>query len=139
MTASLPVSETPRLVTIDEIVHVLSHRPTATTRARDWAGVTVDMYAPLPNISERYPALDHHLICYCPTGNARLVQGRDGKVHESLISPGVSMLMRPSRFGPIQRTVDQTIQRQRAGAERHDRNGQRRPVEMEIRPAIGKH
>lgn len=93
MTASLPVSETPRLVTIDEIVHVLSHRPTATTRARDWAGVTVDMYAPLPNISERYPALDHHLICYCPTGNARLVQGRDGKVHESLISPGVSMLM----------------------------------------------
>lgn len=67
MTASLPVSETPRLVTIDEIVHVLSHRPTATTRARDWAGVTVDMYAPLPNISERYPALDHHLICYCPT------------------------------------------------------------------------
>ena len=80
-------------VSIDEIVHVLSHRPTATTREREWPGVTVDMYAPLPDISERYPALDHHLICYCPTGSARLVQGREGTVHESLVSAGVSMLM----------------------------------------------
>ncbi|SAL25077.1 AraC family transcriptional regulator [Caballeronia sordidicola] len=80
-------------VSIDEIVRVLSHRPIATTRERAWPGVTVDMYAPLPNVSERYPALDHHLICYCPTGNARLVQGRDGVVHESLISAGVSMIM----------------------------------------------
>lgn len=80
-------------VTIDEIVHVLSHRPTATTREREWPGVTVDMYASLPNVSERYPPLDHHLICYCPSGSARLVQGRDGMVHESLISAGVSMLM----------------------------------------------
>ncbi len=84
---------TDKPVTIDEIVHVLSHRPTATTRHREWPGVTVDMYAPLPDISERYPALDHHLICYCPGGSARLVQGRDGQVHESLISAGVSMLM----------------------------------------------
>jgi AraC family transcriptional regulator len=80
-------------VTIDEIVNVLSHRPTATTREREWRGVTVDMYARLPDISERYPALDHHLICYCPSGSARLVQGRDGTVHESLICPGISMLM----------------------------------------------
>lgn len=80
-------------VTIDEILGVLSHRPTATTREREWPGVTVDMYAPLPNVSERYPPLDHHLICYCPSGSARLVQGRDGIVHESLISTGVSMLM----------------------------------------------
>ncbi|MFM0505303.1 helix-turn-helix domain-containing protein [Paraburkholderia caffeinilytica] len=80
-------------VTIDEIVRVLSHRPIATTREREWPGVIVDMYAPLPNISERYPALDHHLICYCPSGSARLVQGRDGTVHESLVSTGVSMLM----------------------------------------------
>lgn len=86
-------SDPSRLVTIDEIVRVLSHRPTATTRERKWSGVTVDMYAPLHNISERYPALDHHLICYCPTGSARLVQGRDGRMHESLISAGISMLM----------------------------------------------
>ncbi len=81
------------LVTIDEIVNVLSHRPVATTRERGWGGVTVDMYRPLRGISERYPALDHHLICYCPEGSARLVQGREGRIHESLISTGVSMLM----------------------------------------------
>jgi AraC family transcriptional regulator len=86
-------SEHSRLVTIDEIVNVLSHRPLATTRERGWTGVTVDMYAPLSNISERYPPLDHHLICYCPHGSARLVQGRDGIVHEGLVSAGVSMLM----------------------------------------------
>lgn len=86
-----PTADKP--VTIDEIVNVLSHRPTATTRERAWSGVTVDVYAPLYNISEKYPALDHHLICYCPSGSARLVQGRDGVIHESLISSGVSMLM----------------------------------------------
>ncbi|TDV06775.1 AraC family transcriptional regulator [Paraburkholderia caballeronis] len=86
-------SEAPKLVSIDEIMHVLSHRPTATTRERNWAGVTVDMYAPLSNISERYPPLDHHLICYCPTGTARLVQGRGGIVHEGVVCAGVSMLM----------------------------------------------
>ncbi len=83
----------PKLVSIAEIVSVLSHRPIATTRERGWSGVTVDMYKALSNISERYPALDHHVICYCPFGTARLVQGRDGAVHESLISAGVSMLM----------------------------------------------
>lgn len=86
-------SELSKRVTIDEIVHVLSHRATATTRGREWKGVTVDMYAALPDISEKYPALDHHVICYCPSGSARLVQGRDGTVHESLVSAGVSMLM----------------------------------------------
>ena len=86
-------SELSKRVTIDEIVHVLSHRATTTTRGRAWAGVTVDMYPALPDVSERYPALDHHLICFCPSGSARLVQGRDGMVHESLVSSGVSMLM----------------------------------------------
>ncbi|SDC87455.1 helix-turn-helix domain-containing protein [Paraburkholderia lycopersici] len=86
-------SASPSQVSIDDIVHVLSHRATATTRGREWTGVTVDMYAALPDVSERYPALDHHLICFCPYGSARLVQGRDGKIHESLVSAGVSMLM----------------------------------------------
>ncbi|WP_235025575.1 helix-turn-helix domain-containing protein [Caballeronia terrestris] len=86
-------AEQSKRVSISEIVNVLSHRPFATTRERGWAGVTVDMYDPLPDVSERYPALDHHLICYCPYGSARLVQGRDGVVHEGLVSAGVSMLM----------------------------------------------
>jgi AraC family transcriptional regulator len=84
----------PKLVTIDEIVNVLSHRPVATTRERGWTGVTVDMYRALPNISERYPPLDHHLICYCPTASsAKLVQRRGGLLHEDVVSAGTSMLM----------------------------------------------
>lgn len=82
-----------KLVSIEEIFTVLSHRPTATTRERGWSGVTVDLYQPLVNCSEHYPALDHHLICYCPSGHARLIQGRDGVVHEGIISTGVSLLM----------------------------------------------
>jgi AraC family transcriptional regulator len=83
----------PKRVSIKEIIDVLSHRPIATTRERGWNGVTVDLYRPLLDCSERYPALDHHLICYCPSGSARLIQGRDGVVHEGLISAGVSLLM----------------------------------------------
>ncbi|WP_144140425.1 helix-turn-helix domain-containing protein [Paraburkholderia sp. BCC1884] len=90
----------PKLVSIDEIVNVLSHRPTATTRERGWSGVTVDLYRPLVNCSERYPALDHHLICYCPSGRAKLVQGRDGVFHEGVISTGVSLLM-PAGYDSI--------------------------------------
>ncbi|HWA41952.1 MAG TPA: AraC family transcriptional regulator [Hypericibacter adhaerens] len=93
MTMRFENADAPKLVSIDEIVNVLSHRSVATTRARGWSGVTVDMYRALPDVSERYPALDHHLICYCPSGSAKLVQGRDGVIHESLISAGVSMLM----------------------------------------------
>lgn len=83
----------PKLVSIDEILHVLSHKPTATTRERGWNGVTVDLYRPIYDCSESYPALDHHTICYCPSGSARLVQGREGMVHEGVISTGVSLIM----------------------------------------------
>jgi len=82
-----------KLVSIAEIVDILSHRPVATTRKRDWNGVTVDLYHPLAECSERYPALDHHMISYCPWGRGRLVQGRGGKIHEGPILPGFSLLM----------------------------------------------
>ncbi len=83
----------PKLVSIEEILNVLSHRPTATTRERGWTGVTVDLYRPILNCSESYPALDHHTICYCPSGRAKLVQGRGGTVHEGVISSGVSLIL----------------------------------------------
>lgn len=82
-----------KLVSIDEIVDILSHRPVATTRERGWNGVTVDLYHPLVECSEKYPALDHHMISYCPWGHGRLVQGRGGKIHDGAILPGFSLLM----------------------------------------------
>lgn len=81
------------LVTIDEIVNIKSRRPTATSRERGWSGVTIDLYRPRTNLFQSYPALDHHLICYCPSGAGRLVQRRNGVVHESMMSAGTSLLM----------------------------------------------
>lgn len=82
-----------KLVSIEEIIDIKSRRPVATSRERGWGGVTVDLYRPLPDCSQSYPALDHHMICYCPSGRARLIQRRDGMVHESVMSPGMSLLM----------------------------------------------
>ncbi|MEI9987196.1 MAG: AraC family transcriptional regulator [Aliidongia sp.] len=67
--------------------------PVASTRARGWSGVTVDLHHPYFNCAESYPGLDHHLICYCPSGHARLVQERAGTVHESVIVAGISLIM----------------------------------------------
>lgn len=89
----MPRRDERKLVSIGEIIDVLSHQPVATTRERGWAGITVDLYRPHLNCSERYPALDHHLICYCPYGTGRLTQGREGRRHTGIISKGVSLLM----------------------------------------------
>lgn len=83
----------PRQLSIDEIVGVLAHRPTMTTRERGWTGVTVDVYQQRLNCSGSFPALDHHTICYCPSGGTRMIQGRDGVVHEGLFSAGMSLIL----------------------------------------------
>lgn len=86
-------SDRSRLLTIEDILHARSQLPKMTTRGRSWDGVTVDLHSPYFNCTERYPGLDHHLICYCPAGRSRLLQGRAGTVHESVISAGMSYIM----------------------------------------------
>ncbi|MGV1793095.1 helix-turn-helix domain-containing protein [Rhizobium lusitanum] len=94
MTELQNIQNPPRkLVSIEEIIDIKTRRPIATTRGRGWDGVTVDLYRPRPDCSQTYPALDHHLICYCPSGRARLIQRRDGAVHEGIMSAGISLLM----------------------------------------------
>jgi AraC family transcriptional regulator len=83
----------PRLITIDEILLARPQRPIATTRGRGWNGVTVDVHRPYFGCSERYAGLDHHLIGYCPSGSARLVQTRAGVVHSGTVSAGTAYLM----------------------------------------------
>ncbi|WP_322032632.1 AraC family transcriptional regulator [Paraburkholderia sp. J76] len=85
--------DAPHLITIDEILHARPQRPVATTRGRGWSGVTVDVHRPYFDCSERYAGLDHHLIGYCPSGSARLVQTRAGAVHSGTISAGTAYLM----------------------------------------------
>lgn len=83
----------PERVSIDEIVRIKSRRPVSTSRERGWTGVTIDLYTPKADFYQTYPALDHTLICYCPSGSGRLVQRRDGSVHEGVMSAGMSLLM----------------------------------------------
>lgn len=90
---ALRVPNRPKLISIDEILRARPQQPKATTRGRGWDGVTMDLHQPYFNCAESYPGLDHHLICYCPSGGARLIQRRAGVVHDGMISTGVSLIM----------------------------------------------
>jgi AraC family transcriptional regulator len=80
-------------VSINDIVDIKPRRPSATTRERGWDGVTVDFYPAFRGCSASYPALDHHVVSYCPSGHARFIQKRGGLAHEGSISKGVSLIM----------------------------------------------
>ena len=83
----------PKLISIDEILHARPQQPVATTRGRGWGGVTADVHRPYFDCAESYAGLDHHLVCYCPSGRAALVQRRAGAVHRGVISAGTSYIM----------------------------------------------
>jgi len=81
------------LLSVDDVLQTLPDAPAATTRGRGWGGITVDVHAGLRDCAVRSPAHDHHLIGYCPSGSARLVQGRAGERHAGVVSAGMSLLM----------------------------------------------
>ncbi len=83
----------PQLISIEEILNARPQQPIATTRARGWNGVTVDLHRPYFGCAESYAGLDHHLIGYCPSGSAKLTQSRGGAVHTSTITAGISYIM----------------------------------------------
>lgn len=80
-------------VSIRTVLGTLPDAPIATTRGRDWRGVTLDMHAGSRGYAVVTPAHDHHLICYCPAGRGRLAQQRGGLTHRSVIASGMSIIM----------------------------------------------
>ncbi|WP_239483011.1 AraC family transcriptional regulator [Paraburkholderia sp. C35] len=82
-----------KLISIDEILSARPQQPIATTRGRGWKGVTVDLHRPYFNCAETYAGLDHHLIGYCPSGTAKLIQTRAGATHKTIITAGASYIM----------------------------------------------
>lgn len=80
-------------ISISAIVDMKASRPSATSRGRGWNGATVDVYGRRSNCAGHFAPLDHHTIAYCPSGSARLVQRRDGIVHEGLMSAGKFLLI----------------------------------------------
>jgi AraC family transcriptional regulator len=89
----LPSPRRSKLISIDEILCARPQQPIATTRGRGWNGVTSDLHRPYYGCAESYPGLDHHLVCYCPAGSAKLIQTRAGVVHASVITAGTSYIM----------------------------------------------
>ncbi|MEJ1965539.1 MAG: AraC family transcriptional regulator [Gammaproteobacteria bacterium] len=83
----------PGSISIDAVLRVLPVVPYATTRERGWNGVTVDVYRAVPGCAASYPAFDHHSVYYCTSGSARLMQGRDGVVHDGTLAAGMSAIM----------------------------------------------
>jgi AraC family transcriptional regulator len=82
-----------RGVSIEGVLRVLPAVPYATTRERGWNGVTVDLFHAVPDCAASYRGFDHHGIYYCASGSARLIQGRDGVVHDAVVSAGTSLIM----------------------------------------------
>ncbi len=91
--SSVCVSSHRGLISIDEILTARPGQPVATSRKRGWSGVTLDLHPPYFNLDETFSGLDHHVIGYCPSGRAKLVQKRAGSVHESVLTAGVSLVM----------------------------------------------
>ncbi|WP_451984054.1 helix-turn-helix domain-containing protein [Azospirillum endophyticum] len=82
-----------KVVSIGSVLQALPDKPVATSRARQWSGVTVDVHEPVKDYALHTPAHDHHLISYCLSGSARLIQRRDGVTHDHVFSPGMLLLM----------------------------------------------
>ncbi|MBO9707492.1 MAG: helix-turn-helix transcriptional regulator [Caulobacter sp.] len=81
------------LISVAEALVRQPREPIVTSRERAWGSVAVDVHRSCAGVAERVPALDHHMIGYCRSGGGRLIQGRAGKVHSSMLSAGSSLLM----------------------------------------------
>lgn len=86
-------STTPKMISIDEILHARPQMPLASTRGRGWSGVTTDVHRAYFKVGESYAGLDHHMVHYCPSGSAKLTQIRAGSTHSSVIKAGHSLIM----------------------------------------------
>jgi len=66
----------------------LKPAPDATSYARNWPGVVVNVHHWTSGGSAHSPVLDHDLIAMRATGVARLTQRRDGKTHSETVGTG---------------------------------------------------
>lgn len=79
-------------VSMDDVLQHLPDQAIKTSRRRGWSGVTVDLHAGVRDYYARAMIRDHHLICFAPQGRGRLIQRRAGKIHDTIISAGMSIL-----------------------------------------------
>ena len=88
----MPYGEKP-IDTIETILPVMPSPPIASSRGRNWGGVTIDLYGAQPHADMTCPALDHHLVLCIRSGGGRLLQRRDGQVCDSPVGPGMAIVV----------------------------------------------
>lgn len=81
-----------RIASIEEALLYLPDEPIATSRNREWRGVTVDWFAARKNLSFETPAFDHHVLMFVTSGTGRMRQTRAGITDETLISPNMVVI-----------------------------------------------
>jgi AraC family transcriptional regulator len=64
-----------------------------TTQDRgSWHGVAIEQIEFLSEFSMQKPAHDYHVVCHMPNARTRLIQKRDGKIHEGMSFSGMSTI-----------------------------------------------
>jgi AraC family transcriptional regulator len=82
------------VLTIENSISYMTRKGlVATSRGRDWKGITYDVYGPVSDIEIDTPPVDHHALAYCLEGSGRLWQKRGGRTHESVICAGSLIVM----------------------------------------------
>jgi AraC family transcriptional regulator len=87
------LSPHPVLTIENSISYMTTNGLIATSRGRDWKGVTYDVYGLVSDIELDTPPVDHHAVAYCLQGSGRLWQRRGGRTHESVIRTGSLIVM----------------------------------------------
>jgi AraC family transcriptional regulator len=82
------------LLTIENSISYMTTKGLiATSRGRNWKGITYDVYGQVSDIELDTPPVDHHAVSYCLQGSGRLWQRRGGRSHESVIRTGSLIVM----------------------------------------------
>lgn len=82
-----------KLASISDVLKHQPDGPIATSRARNWQGMTVDYHKPSPKYYLSAPALDHHVVICTPHGSGLVTQQRSGEVHKSVVHAGSVIIM----------------------------------------------
>jgi AraC family transcriptional regulator len=82
------------LLTIENSISLMTTKGLiATSRGRNWKGITYDVYGHVSDIELDTPPVDHHAVGYCLYGSGRLWHRRGGRTYEGVIRTGSVIVM----------------------------------------------
>jgi AraC family transcriptional regulator len=81
------------LTSIEGVLKDLPEALLASSRGRDWPGIVIDRDKAVDEIELRLSARDHHIVFVPLQTSTRLMQIRDGKKREGVVSAGSTLIM----------------------------------------------